>query len=359
VRILLVVLGALAVVGSGSPGPRVETVYRSSSRIAAFAQDDDVLAWVSAGHRTCNAVHLLSLKGVKTTLPKPGTDNVTCRWNLAGGPVQLAIAADAGDAALWTLHQRAQVALDYVVGATFRQPLERRFTEIAHTPRGAGLWLGGIAGSGSTLVYATTEIAYVDQVDCLSGGSCALKVAGGGVHRIVGRSDTLLPHTGPTVDVAAAAGRIATIPAATVAPNGTPQASLAEAVEVRDAATGTLLAQVLPDDVPVAVALAPHVLAVLERGDGRTRLAWYDPDAGRLLGAERVPPQTSVGIVANDGLIVFRVGRTIRAVDVSTGTLRTLAKAAATPIGLSLADTRLAWAENVGGVGRIRALELG
>jgi hypothetical protein len=34
----------------------------------------------------------------------------------------------------------------------------------------------------------------------------------------------------------------------------------------------------------------------------------------------------------------------------------TLTEAAGTPIGLSLEGTRLAWAENVGGRGRIRAL---
>jgi len=363
-RLLLTAIGVMAALGSASPGGGVQTLYRNpNGTIAAFAQDDDVVAWLAPGGRhQCNAVHLLSVKGagLKTTLPKPGTDNVTCRWSIADGPVRLAIAADPKeDAALWTLHQKAQIALDYVVGATAVQPLERRFAEVAHNNGGAGLWLGGIAGSGPTLVYATTEIAYVDQVDCLSGGSCALKVAGGGIRRVVGRSDQLLPNTGPAVDVAAASGRIAYIPAKMVGPNGLPQAAAGQPVEIHDAATGGLLAKVTPDGVAQGIALAPQVLAVIERSGAKTEIAWYDPTTTRLLGIEEVPPQTSTQIAANDGVIVFRVGRVIRGIDVATGAVRTLARAAATPIGLSVAGSRLAWAENVKGVGRIRALQLG
>jgi hypothetical protein len=43
---------------------------------------------------------------------------------------------------------------------------------------------------------------------------------------------------------------------------------------------------------------------------------------------------------------------------VSTGRAKTLAKAAATPVGLSLDGTRLAWAENLKRNARIRALRL-
>lgn len=360
-RFLLAAAGLLAVVGAGSSGGGVQTLYRTSGgSIAAFAQDDSVLAWISTRPHRCNAVHLLSLKGVKETLPKPGTDNVTCRWDVADGPVRLAVASRAGDATLWTLHQRAQIALDYVVGAAARQPLERRFTQVAHNGGGAGLWLGGIAGSGATLVYGTTEVAYVDQVDCLSGGSCALKVAGGGVHRIVGRSDPLLPHTGPAVAVAAAAGRVAYIPAARVGPGGRPQPAVGQPVEVHDARTGALVAKAATNGTAVGIALAPHVLAVLERDDrGRARIAWYDPESARLLGVVRVARGTATAIAANDRAVVYRVGRVIRRVDVATGTIRTVAKAAATPVGLSLVGSRLAWAENLrGGVSRIRAVSL-
>ena len=46
----------------------------------------------------------------------------------------------------------------------------------------------------------------------------------------------------------------------------------------------------------------------------------------------------------------------IRAVDVQTHNVRTLALAAADPVGLSLEGRRLAWAENLKTSARIRAL---
>ena len=53
---------------------------------------------------------------------------------------------------------------------------------------------------------------------------------------------------------------------------------------------------------------------------------------------------------------MFRVGRSIRAVATSTHRLRILARAAATPVGLSIEGNRAAWAENLRRGARIRAL---
>jgi len=366
VRYLVAALGLAAAVGAASAsGARgVQTLYTSTAGpIAAFAQDDSLVAWVgSTGRHRCNAVRLLSVSGarVDVTLPQPGTDNVTCRWNVGDGAVRLAIAASTtADAALWTLHQKAQISTDYVVGATARKPLERRFQQVAHTNAGAGLWLGGISGSGTTLVYGTAAVSYVDQLSCLSGGSCAKKVSGGGILRIVGRNETPLPGAGATVDVAAAAGRVAAIPATAVGKSGLPTASPGDPISVRDASSGVVTAQVAPVGVAVSLALSQHVLAVLLRNGAKSQIGWWDPSNGRLLGLVEVPAQTSSDLAASDQLVVFRVGRSIRGIDVSTGSIRQLAEGAATPVGLSLVGTRLAWAENVRGVGRIRALELG
>jgi hypothetical protein len=359
VRILLAALGALSVIGSGISGTGgPQTVYRSATGpISAFAADGSLLAWFAPGGHTCNAVYVLSLSGVKVTLPKPGTANVTCRWSVGTAPVRLAIAETSG-AALWTLHERSQVDLDYVVGADASQPLERRFDQLAHTPAGAGLWLGGIAGSGGTLVYAVTVVAYVDQVACLSGGSCRLKIQSGGVRRVLGRRNPLIPGTGPAVDVAASAGRIAYIPAAGVGKQGLPVASSAVSIPVRSANGGALLARIEPQGLPLGIALAPHVLALIERGGGRTDIDWYDPENGDELGSVRVPPSTSTGLTATDQVIVYRVGRAVHAIDVATAQTRTLLTAPATPIGLTVDGDHLLWAENVRGKGRIRSLAL-
>ena len=71
-------------------------------------------------------------------------------------------------------------------------------------------------------------------------------------------------------------------------------------------------------------------------------------------GVEQDEPE----LTANDHTIVYRVGRSLRAVDIETHGVRALARVAAAPIGLSLEGRRLAWAENLNGSARIRALYL-
>ena len=359
-RHLLAALGVASLVGSGSSGPGVQTLYRSThAQITAFAQDGQLLAWFSRGGGHCNAVHLLSLRGVQVTLPKPGTNNVTCRWTVGKAPIGLAVAAGSGAAALWTLHESASVDLDYVIGAGVADARERRFDQLAHTRAGAGLWLGGISGAGTTLVYSLATVGYVDQVACLSGGSCRRRLTGGGVHRIVGRRNPLVPGTRAALEVAASAGRIAYVRAAHVGAGGRPVANARLRLEIRRAKGGKLVSRPRPDGVPVALALSPRMLAVLARTGRRLHVSWYSVASGRRLGKVAVPRRTTPQLAATDRLVVFRVGRVIEAIDLASHRAHKLIKAAATPVGLSLEGTRLAWAENLkGGTGRIRALYL-
>lgn len=359
VRLLIAAAGILSLVGSGFSGPGVQTLYRSpTGPISAFAQDGQLLAWYAPGKAgRCNAVHVLSLRGVTVTLPKAGTSNVTCRWTMGSGPLELAVASGEGST-LWTLHQEGSVDLDYVVGAAVRSQQERRFYQLAHTRAGAGLWLGSVAGSGSTLVYSTITVAYRDQASCLSGGSCARKIERGDIHRIVGRRDPLVPHSQAALQVATAEGRIAYVRAAGVDAGGRPVANAHLPLEIRTATTGKLVSRPRPDGVPVAIALSPHVLAVLARRGGKLHISWYDVASGRRVGILRVPPTTSPVLGASDRDVVFHVGRVIEALDLGSRRAHKLIKAAAPPIGLSLSGARVAWAENVDGHGRIRALSL-
>lgn len=356
---LLATVGVLSVLGSGPAQPNVQTVYQdASSPITAFAADGDLVAWFSPGAHACNAVHILSVTGVSMTLPKPGTQNVTCRWNVGGGPVELAIAQKSGEA-LWTLNEEAQVDLDYVVGADVSSPRERRFDQLAHTGTGAGRWLGGIAGNGSTLVYAVTEISYVDQVACLSGGPCRLQITGGAIHQIVGRRNPAVPNTGPAVAVAVAAGRVAYIPAHDIGAGGLPAPSAAAPIPVRSARTGSLVASIIPGGVPLGIALAPHVLALLVRRGGQMTVAWYDPANGTPLGSVSVPQTTGARLAASDQMIVYAVGKELHAIDPSSQQTSTLVTLPVTPVGLSVVGNRVLWAENVAGLGRIRSLVVG
>jgi hypothetical protein len=358
VRLLLAAAGILSAVGAGTSGPGVQTLYRNAGGpITSFAQDGQLLAWFSKDPGRCNSVHVLSLHGVEVTLPKPGSNNVTCRWTIGRVPVGLAVAAGEGGA-LWTLHEAASIDLDYVVGAEVREPRERRFDQLAHTRAGAGLWLGGVAGDGQTLVYSVAAVGYVNQVACLSGGSCRRRIVRGGVYRVVGRRNPLIRGTRAALQVSAAAGRIAYLRATGVSDTGRPVTSARAPIEVRTATGGTLVARVKPDGLPLAISLSAHRLALLAASGGALHVSWYDAGTGRRLGRVRVPRTTSPELAASDRAIAFHVGRVLEAIDLASRQAHKLLKAAAPPIGLSLEGTRLAWAENLKGVGRIRALSL-
>src|SRR3954464_9529897 len=162
------VLAAVAAVAavltqSSSAAPRPQTVWsRAHTTIVAFAQDGPYLAWFSPAGRGCNTVHLRDLaNGIEVKLPSQTERNVTCHFaRAAAEPVGLALA---GTRVLWTLPQRTPLPLDYLLGAAGADSVERRFAEIAHTPRGVGQWLGGVAGSGDTLTYAVTTVDYADE----------------------------------------------------------------------------------------------------------------------------------------------------------------------------------------------------
>jgi len=345
-----------------------QTLYASpSGTIDAFAQDGSLLAWFAPSAKGCNSVRLLSLTdGAQVSLPdeSPTARNVTCQWTVVP-PVRLALAQTD---VLWTLRDSlSPLPFDYLLGAGYSDRRERRFKEIAHAGHGAGLWFGGLAGDSkvlrsqkeATLVFGVTAVAYVDEVACLSTRACTMKIdrAYGGVYRIVGRKAPIrVPGTSGALAVAVSGRSVAYIPTASVASDGHPLASANLPVEVRDAQSGTLLASVVPKGTPLALALAPDVLALLEKTRAGMHVSWYDAATGKLSGSVAVPSATSPELTASDQLIVFRVGRSIRTANVATHHVTTLTEAAGTPIGLSLEGTRLAWAENVGGRGRIRAL---
>jgi hypothetical protein len=369
-------LGALAlaasIVHSATRAGQVETLYTSPAHqaIAAFAQDDGLVAWFAPSSKPCNDVWLWQLGSAKQSLPAqgPGFHNVTCDWQVPpNSPVDLAVASnDGAPALLWTLHESAAQALkfDYVLGATVADPNERRFQEVAHGSHGAGLWLTGVAGSGSTLVYSTTQVAYKDQVDCLSTptapGACDLKVVGGGIYRVVGRKTPMaVKGTRAAIAVAVAGDDVAFVPAVgSSSSDGRPLASADVPIEVRDVQDGALVASVFPRGTPLAIALSSDTLALLGSDAGKLVLTWYSMPSGTEAGRMTLSPKTAPTLSAADGAIVFRVGRSVRWLDTATKHVHTVAKADGTPIGLSIAGERIAWAENVGGRGRIRAITL-
>jgi hypothetical protein len=327
--------------------------------IAAFAQDGPMLSWFTPGGNGCNSVRVSSLSsGIELVLPAQTVKNVTCRFvRSRREPVGLAVARDTGRV-VWTLPLASPLQLDYLLGAGVVQQVERRYHELAHSARGVGQWLGGIAGDARTLAYATTTVDYADEAGCLAGTSpCTLIRAGGGVFRLRGRGLSVhVPHTAPAVALAVSGNAIAYVPAGRIGENGHPRASARVPIEIVRAGDGSRISSVVPRGVPLAIALSRHLLAALERTPLGLRLAWYDRASGRPRGSIPVPRETTPSLSATDRLIVFRVGRSIREVVTATTRLRLLARAASEPVGLSIDGNRVAWAENLRGGARIRAL---
>jgi hypothetical protein len=360
---LVAVVAALAtVVSPAATRAQPQTVWLSPPHgtIAAFAQDGSEMAWFAPGGRACNLVHLRSTTApVEVELPAQSAHNVTCHFvRSRRDPVQVAVAEKSGNV-LWTLPLESPLALDYVLGAGVapRQRAEVRFLEAAHTAKGVGQWLGGISGDRATLAFAVTSVGWTDESGCLAGiAPCTLVKSGGGVYVVRGRSRVHVRGTSAAVEVAASGDRIAYVPTGLIGKGGRPQASADLPIDIVAASTGKRIASVVPQGVPLAIALSPHVLATLEQTPLGVRLAWYDAATGRVRGAVPVPKTTAPSLTANDQLVVFHVGRSLRSVNVATHRVHVLATADATPIGVSLEMGRLAWAENLPLYARIRAL---
>jgi hypothetical protein len=358
VRAVLATAGLLALVGSAAAQPPVARTLRRSAdtTIAALAQDGRLVAWLTAGGRKCNAVHMLA--GGKTELvPSPAAGSLTCHWDLSDEQPQLAVATRSS-AALWTLHENGPYPVDYVLGAQVGGP-ERRLDRLAHADNGTGLWLGGVAGGGSTLAYSFVDVEYVDKLSCLSGGVCRRRIAGGGIRTVSEEGVTPLPGAGPALQLATAAGRLAYVPASRVGANGAPAANASAAIDVLDARTGGSICAVSPPGAPLAIGLAPHVLAVLARDGRHDRISWYDPADGSALGSAPVSRRTAPQLVTSNRIAVYRVGRALREIVFRTGDSRKLAKVSGTLGGLTLAGGHLVWAENYDGASRIRTLAVG
>jgi hypothetical protein len=355
VRALFATAGFFVIAGiaAASAQQHPKTIVHSSTPVEAVTQDGGRLAWLSGSRSKCNAIHLTG-GGKVHVLPQPQSGSMTCRWRLTPGAQELAIAAHAS-AALWTLHE---LRADYVMTAQVGGQ-EVKVQRLAHQSDGTRWWLGGIAGSGTTLAYAAVDVEYVDPIGCGSGGSCAKKIAGGRIELVNAGKKTRLPHSGPALDLAVSDGRIAYIQPTAVSKTGAPVARSSSAVQVADVSTGAVVSQVNPVGVPLAIGLSAHLLAVLSRAAGDLKLTWYNPASGRRRGGITVSPKTAPTLVVGDHVIVYRVGHYLRALTVATHHTRALVKVTTGFVGLSLDKGRLVWAETTHTSGRIRSLSVG
>ncbi len=118
-----------------------------------------------------------------------------------------------------------------------------------------------------------------------------------------------------------------------------------------------LLSSFVPGQPTRALALARNVAVVLAGRRETPVLELYEVGTGALVSRVAVP-RGSGSLSAAGRHVVFRVGKAIWLLDVTTRRKRVLARAAAIPLGLSLEGQRVAWAENIGRGGRIRMVSL-
>ena len=357
-RVLLATAGLLVLVGSAAAEPPSAHTLRKNAKgpIAAIAQDGSSIAWLSSSTKACDAIHVLGPGTPDQVFPQPSSSSMTCHWDLTDGQPQLAVAARASTA-LWTLHESGPAPFDYVLVAPFGGA-EKQIDRLAHASDGTGDWLVGVAGSGRTLAYSWDDVEYVDKLACLSGGSCKRKIAGGGIRIATRAGDRPLPKAQPALQLAAAAGRIAYIPATRVMANHA-GASTDSPLYVVDAVSGNAVSQAFVAGVPAAIALSTHVLAVLTQRGPRDRISWFSATTGTKLGSILVSSRAVPQIAASDQLIVYRVYRNLYGVSTATGKIRPLGTAAQNTVGPTLGKGQLVWAENRDAGARLRALSVG
>jgi hypothetical protein len=357
--VLAVALGSVVVQAAGArqaKSPR--TLLTMRAPIRAFAQDSSRIAWIGAkwhvdvrgtGRRPRTVL-------VGTAHPFPGNGGVPSQLALAGARV------------LWTRHGGGNFleTTVWVRKAGARRHAKLVFLAAALRDGGPGSFFGPIVGAGSTLAYTAVDYGCVDQNDCSQ--LAEQPSPSNGVFRVTGTTRiTQLPVAVPgATELSVSGNRIALLPAPEQVaatqltnPSSPPPAPPDMPVEIRDATTGSLIAQFTPPGTVRALALSGSVAAVVdELADGTQAIERYDATTGALLG-------TTGNIAVDDRLsssgdtLVYSVGGgKIEAMDLTTGALRVLAVSPKKPIGLSVAGKRVAWAVNVHGHGRILALTL-
>jgi hypothetical protein len=333
------------------------TVLTTKTPIRAFAQDSSRIAWIGAKWHV----------DVRGTGRRPTTVLVGTAHPFAGNggvPSQLAVA---GARVLWTRHGGGNFLETSVwVGkAETRHSAKMIFLAAALREGGRGGYFGPIVGAGSTLAYTDVDYECVDENDCSE--LAEQPSPSNGVFRVTGTTGTTqLPVAVPgATELAVSGNRIALLPAPEQVaatqlsnPNSPPPPAPGTSVEIRDATTGSLDAQFTPPGTVRALALSGEIAAVVdELGNGTREIERYDANTGTLL-------QVTAGLAPGNSLsvagqtLIYAVGDDIEAMNAATGEQHLLATSPGTPIGLSVAGKRVAWAVNGHGHGRVLAVTL-
>jgi hypothetical protein len=338
---LIAVAAALALpAASGSaPAAKPRTVVTGGA-IAAFAMDGNRIAWIAG---LCQTVRVKRLNAAKAAVV--GDGKVT-ECDDRGTP-SIALA---GTRVLWTNLTFGNFTYTYVrTRAVGEKARPKQIDYIVHQNDLDGDYLTAMAGDADTLAY--TDLVVSGRT--LPSDEDVYFANRGTVRRVIGRERKIMRGTTPPFRMAVASGRVAVVPAdRSESQSVTLRAALNGIVEVRDL-SGNVVSHFTPVGRVRAIALTRTYAAVLVSG----RVERYRVPSGTLVGATPVPG-AAPELDGSGKTVILRVGKTIKALDTASGTVKTVATASATPIGLSIEGRVVAWAENVHHGGRVQTLKL-
>lgn len=357
---LLFLLALPAGAGTGAAAGEAKPVkpralVAKKGLIHAFAQDGDTIGWIGADGR----VSVRQLSTGKT-------------WVVGAIPTKgrasTAVLALAGRRALWSWDDGGNsTAYPIVTGAPGHASV--KIADLGGGLRfmGDGLDLSGLAGDGTTLAYGWVAETCPNQpvVGCQPPWTDPLVVTGGGVSPASWMPPTrpprlpLIPNIPPPALFAVSQGGVAAVPARASTPAGewVPRVAEDGPVEVYDLAGRLALRFELPGIVRGLALSGPKLAVLLEQPDDSKMILRGDVRLGfDSFGYSRTLPVGASQVAIGTGGTIFRVGREIYRLRGRTPTL--IARAASTPIGLSIEGKRIAWAMNIKGRGRIVAVTL-
>ena len=333
------------------------TLLRTTKPIRAFAQDVGHIAWVGAkwdvevrrtgGRRSPRTFLVGSARPFGGLAPE-------------ALPSHLALA---GDRVLWT---RSGGGNDLETDLYVRKSGDRHRPRLLASDAGdneeGGGFFGALAGAGSTAVYSFVDYQCVFDPQ----GACdelALSSFVPGTFRVTGTSgNDRLPAVPTAIELAMSGRRVAVLPPADQVtqfsdPASPPFAAPDMSVEVFDTVTASRLGQFTPAGTVRALALSGTLGAVVdEAADGTRAIERYSTATGGRIGSTAVAAGDT--LVVHGNTLVYAVGNQVEAMNATTGARQVLATSPGSPIGLSVAGKRVAWAVNVHGHGRVLAVTL-
>jgi hypothetical protein len=339
--------------GAGSLGDSAvpRTLVALNIPISEFAQDNQRLAWMTGRCRSAEGrpVDQVALRRVA------GGRVVTLAQRVCGYEGLSGLALAGTRAVFWWVYDGGNSTY-YRVATAAVGKAQRDIGQLVSSPGFPDVRM--VDGDGKTLVYAQARGEVAN--DCWSTRkTCVWEVSGGDVWRVAERRAVRIRGVPVPAALAASSTQIAIAPAlrrwsGRQLPSFVP-AAVNGPVEIRDPHTSALRSTFAPRGRVLDLALAGRSAAVLvSRGSGR-RIERYAVPSGRLLEGTSVPSSArDIDVAGNN--VVYRVGNAIWLF--SGGRSALLTRALARPIGLSIDNQRIAWAENVGSHGRIESITL-